>query len=255
MSVDLSFDEEFCIITLNRPEALNALNATVISELGAAFDKAAASDARCVIITGTGDKAFCAGADIKELSGNSVLDHKRLLERGQRTFDKLAALPIPSIAAINGYAFGGGLEMALACTFRLATPNAKVGLPEIKLGLTPGYGGTQRLPRVIGETRALEIIMSGRSVQAEEAHAIGLISEIIEVDVIAGAKSFARNFIGFSLPVLELVRGAVMRAGDLPLAEGLAMEAEVGALAYSTNDAKEGMAAFEEKRKAMFSDA
>ena len=255
MSVDVTFEDEYCIITLNRPEALNALNAEVISGLNAAFDQAVNSDARMVIITGTGDKAFCAGADIKELRGNDALGHKKLLERGQRVFDKLERLRIPSIAAINGYAFGGGMEMALACTFRIATSNAKVGLPEIKLGLTPGYGGTQRLPRVIGEARALEIIMSGRTVDATEALAIGLVSKIVEGGAVDGAKDFASAFTGFSLPVLAIARDTVMAAGDLTLNEGLAKEADLGALAFNTEDAKEGMAAFEEKRKAEFKDA
>ncbi|MBT6096198.1 MAG: enoyl-CoA hydratase [Rhodospirillaceae bacterium] len=258
MAVDLAFDDEFCVITLNRPEALNALNADVITKLGEAFETAAASDARCVIITGAGDKAFCAGADIKELTANSTLQHKQMLQRGQRTLSRLADLPIPSIAAINGYAFGGGLETALACTFRLATPNAKVGLPEVKLGMVPGYGGTQRLPRIVGETRALEIIMSGRTVGAEEALDIGLVSQIVEDDVpggiVEGAKAFARNFTGYGLPILKMLRDAVMRAGDLPLHEGLAAEADLGALSFATEDGKEGIAAFVEKRAAVIKD-
>jgi enoyl-CoA hydratase len=256
MPVDVSFEDEFCIVTLNRPDALNALNAEVIAGLGAAIDEAAASGARCLIFTGAGDKAFCAGADIKELQGATPLDHKRLLERGQRTFDRLAGLAIPSIAAINGFAFGGGLELALACTFRLASSNARVGLPEIKLGLTPGYGGTQRLPRVVGETAALEMIMTGRQVTASEALELGLVSHVADQgDVVAAAKAFARTFTGFSLPVLKMVRDAVTRAGELPLDQGQKVEAEIGALAYSTDDAKEGIAAFAEKRPAKFKDA
>ncbi len=254
MSVDVAFEDEFCVITINRPEALNALNASVISALDAAFEEAANSSARCLIITGAGDKAFCAGADITELSDNSMIEHKQLLQRGQRLMNKLADLPIPSVAAINGYAFGGGLETALACTFRLATSNAKVGLPEVKLGLVPGYGGTQRLPRIIGEARALEIIMSGRTVGAEEALAIGLVSQIIEGSAVEGAKAFARNFTGYGLPILMMLRDAVTRAGDLPLHEGLAAEADLGALSFATEDAKEGIAAFQEKRAAVIKD-
>lgn len=254
MAVDIAYQDEFCVITLNRPEALNALNAQVISELNTAFDEAADSGARCLIITGAGDKAFCAGADITELSENSTIEHKQLLKRGQATMNKLADLPIPSVAAINGYAFGGGLETALACTFRLATPNAKVGLPEVKLGLVPGYGGTQRLPRIIGEARALEIIMSGRTVDAEEALAIGLVSQIIDGDPVEGAKAFARNFTGYGLPILKMLRDAVMHAGDLPLHEGLAAEADLGALSFATEDGKEGIAAFLEKRAAVIKD-
>ena len=255
MVVDLNFEDKFSIITLNRPNALNALNSEVISRLDECFAQLAGSDARCLIITGTGEKAFCAGADIKELRGNSPIGHKKLLKCGQRVFDKIADLPMASVAAINGYAFGGGLELALSCTFRIATPNAKVGLPEIRLGLTPGYGGTQRLPRVVGEARALEMIMSGRTVDANEALGIGLVNEVVEGDVVAAAKEFAGAFTGFSLPVLKLVRSAVMRAVDTPLAGGLDIEADVGAQAFAMDDAKEGMTAFEEKREAGFKDA
>ena len=254
MVVDLNFEDKFSIITLNRPIALNALNSEVISRLYVCFAQLAGSDAGCLIITGTGEKAFCAGADIKELRGNSPIGHKKLLKCGQRVFDKIADLPMASVAAINGYAFGGGLELALSCTFRIATLNAKVGLPEIRLGLTPGYGGTQRLPRVVGEARALEMIMSGRTVDANEALGIGLVSEVVEGDAVVAAKEFAGAFTGFSLPVLKLVRSAVMRAGDTPLAGGQDIESDVGAQAFAMDDAKEGMTAFEEKREAGFKD-
>jgi len=160
MAVELTRVEEFALITLNRPDALNALSFELIADLSRAFDEVAKSDARALLITGAGTKAFCAGADIKELTGRSLVAQKEGAEMGQAVFAKLDKLPIPSVAIINGYAFGGGLELALACTFRIATKNAKMGLPEIKLGLIPGYGGTQRLPRAIGEPRALEMIMT-----------------------------------------------------------------------------------------------
>src|SRR5258706_14059093 len=144
MSIQLSRIEEFALITLNRPVALNALSFSLIADLDHAFDEAAAGDARALLITGAGTKAFCAGADIKELTGRSLVAQKEGAEMGQAVFAKLDKLPMPSVAIINGYAFGGGLELALACTFRIATKNAKMGLPEIKLGLIPGYGGTQR---------------------------------------------------------------------------------------------------------------
>src|SRR5688572_23852719 len=156
MSIELKRVEEFAVITLNRPEALNALSFALIRELGRVFDQVAASDARALLITGAGAKAFCAGADIKELAGRTLIPHKQGTELGQWTFAELDRLPMPSVAIINGYAFGGGLELALACTTRIATRNAKMGLPEIKLGLIPGYGGTQRLPRVVGEARRSE---------------------------------------------------------------------------------------------------
>src|SRR5207245_3114466 len=172
IAIELSFQEEFAVLTLNRPEALNALSFALIKDIGTALDKVSNSKARALIVTGAGEKAFCAGADIKELQDRSLSNQRAGAEFGQAVFSKLDRLPMASIALVNGYAFGGGLELALACTFRLATPNAKFGLPEIKLGLIPGYGGTQRLPRLIGEARALEMIMTGKTVAMPEALAI-----------------------------------------------------------------------------------
>ncbi|MDX1374639.1 MAG: enoyl-CoA hydratase/isomerase family protein, partial [Burkholderiales bacterium] len=185
MAIKLTRVEEFALIRLNRPKALNALSFALVRDLARAFDEAAASDARALIITGAGEKAFCAGADIAELGGRTLMEQKRGAELGQATFAMLDRLPIPSLAIVNGYAFGGGLELALACTFRLATPSAKMGLPEIKLGAIPGYGGTQRLPRVVGEARALEMIMTGRTVAADEAAAIGLVHRVVDGDPIS----------------------------------------------------------------------
>ncbi len=254
MIVELKRVEEFAVITLNRPEALNALSFSIIREIGRLFDEIADSDARALFITGAGTKAFCAGADIKELVGRPLAAQRRGAELGQATFAKLDRLPIPSVAVINGYAFGGGLELALACTFRLALRTAKMGLPEIKLGLIPGYGGTQRLPRAVGEARALEMIMTGRTVDAEEAVRIGLVNCLIDGDPLAQAIAFAREFSGHSLPVLGLARDAVKRASDTSLEEGLRVEADLSTLAYQTQDAAEGMAAFVDKRKPAFKD-
>ncbi|MDQ4061720.1 MAG: enoyl-CoA hydratase-related protein, partial [Pseudomonadota bacterium] len=214
-----------------------------------------ASDARALLVTGAGPRAFCAGADIKELRGRGLMEQKRGAELGQAVFAKLDTLPVPSVAAINGFAFGGGLELALACTFRLATANAKMGLPEIKLGLIPGYGGTQRLPRAVGEARALEMIMTGRAVGAEEALRIGLVHRLVDGDPVEAGLAFAREITGYSLPALGFARAAVRRALDLSLNEGLKVEAELSTLAFQTRDAEEGMAAFVEKRKPAFRDA
>ncbi|MBL4756515.1 MAG: enoyl-CoA hydratase/isomerase family protein [Rhizobiales bacterium] len=255
MAVELSYREEAAILVLNRPEALNALSFAIVAEIDNALDEVARSDARVLLITGAGDKAFCAGADIKELRNRDLMAQKRGAESGQATISKIESLPIPSIALINGYAFGGGLEIALACTFRLAAPQAKMGLPEIKLGLIPGYGGTQRLPRLIGEARALEMIMTGRTIDAEEALNIGLVNQIMESDLLEAGLAFAKNFTRYSLPVLEFARQAVMRAADMPIHEGLKTEADLSTLAFRTSDAEEGMAAFEEKRKPEFHDA
>ena len=254
MAVELGTRDEFAVLTLNRPEALNALSFKIIEDIGRALDEVAKSKARALIITGAGTKAFCAGADIKELRHRDLSAQKRGAELGQAVFSKLDTLPIASVAVINGYAFGGGLELALACTFRLATKTAKVALPEIKLGLVPGYGGTQRLPRVVGEARALEMIMTGRTVAAEEAERIGLVNRIVEGDPIEAGMAFAHEFTGYSLPVLGFARSAVKRALDVPIHEGLKIEADLSTLAFQTKDAAEGTAAFEEKRRASFID-
>jgi enoyl-CoA hydratase len=254
MAIDLTRRDEFALITINRPTALNALSFSLVADLHRAFDEVARSDARALLITGAGDKAFCAGADIKELTGRPMADHKRSMEAGQATLSKLERLPIPSIAVINGYAFGGGLELALACTFRLATRNAKMGLPEIKLGLIPGYGGTQRLPRAVGEGRAMDMILTGRTIDAEEAYRIGLVQRLIDGDAMEQGIAYAREFSGYSLPVLGCAREAVGRALSTPVSEGLKIEADLATIAYKTRDAAEGMAAFMEKRKPKFND-
>lgn len=258
MANELTRVEEFAVITLNRPDALNALSFELIRDLSDKFDAVAKSDARALIITGAGDRAFCAGADIKELFGRTLMQQRQGGDYGQATFAKLDTFPIPSVAVINGYAFGGGMELALACTFRLATKNAKMGTPEIKLGLIPGYGGTQRLPRVVGEARALEMVMTGRTVDAEEAYRIGLVNRIIENtnegSALAAGMAFAREFTCYSLPVLQFARDAVKRANETPLNEGLKIETDLATLAFQTEDAHEGMTAFANKRKAVFKD-
>ena len=254
MVVELSRRDDAAVLTLNRPEALNALSFAILRELDEALASLADSDARVLLVTGAGEKAFCAGADIKELRNRDLMAQKRGAELGQRVFARLDDLPMPSVALINGFAFGGGLELALACTFRLAGARAKMGLPEIKLGLIPGYGGTQRLPRVIGEARAMEMIMTGRTVDADEAERIGLVNGRYEGDALEAGLAYASRFTGYSLPVLGFARSAVRRAGDTPLQEGLKIEADLSTLAYRTKDAEEGMAAFEEKRAARFTD-
>lgn len=255
MTVRLEQRDDVAIVTLDRPAVLNALSFAILDKIGVTLDKVATLKCRALIVTGAGPKAFCAGADIPELMGRSLVAQKRGAELGQRAFAKLDTLPMPSIAAINGFAFGGGLELALACTFRVAASNAKMGLPEIKLGLIPGYGGTQRLPRAIGEPRALEMIMTGRTVAADEALRIGLVNRIADGDVVEAAFAFARELTGYSLPVLGFARAAVKRAYDLSLTEGLQTEAELSTLAYRTDDSVEGMRAFTEKRKPDFKDA
>jgi enoyl-CoA hydratase len=253
--VELKRDGNYAVITLNRPEALNALSFEVIRRIGQAFAEARVWDIRALIITGAGPKAFCAGADIKELTNRSLMEQKQGAELGQSVFAELDRFPVPSIAAINGYAFGGGLELALACTFRVAVRSAKLGLPEIKLGLIPGYGGTQRLPRLIGEARSLELILTGRTVEAEEAGRLGLLNRVVDADALGGAKALAAEFSNYGKPALSFAREAVTRAGDLPLAAGLRIETDLSTLAYQTGDAAEGLSAFLDKRAPRFRDA
>ncbi|MDO8876736.1 MAG: enoyl-CoA hydratase-related protein [Pseudolabrys sp.] len=254
MSVKLEQRGDVALIVLDRQDALNALSFAIIAELEKTIDRVKEMPVRALLITGAGPKAFCAGADIKELRNRPLAAQRQAIEHGQAVFAKLDDLSVASIAMINGYAFGGGLELALACTFRLATRNAKMGLPEIKLGLTPGYGGTQRLPRVIGEARAMEMILTGRTIDAEEALRLGLVNRVVDGDPIEAGLAFASEFSGYSLPALKFAREAVQRAFTVPVREGLKIEADVGTLAYRTADAEEGMAAFSEKRKAVFRD-
>ena len=254
MAIHMTRIDELALITLDRPEALNALSFALLDDLSRQLDSIASGDTRALLVTGAGDRAFSAGADIKELMGRTLVEQRARAMLGQSVLAKLDQLPLPSIALINGYAFGGGLELALACTFRLAAPTARLGFPEIKLGLIPGYGGTQRLPRLVGEARATELILTGRTVLAEEAERIGLINHIVEGDLIEAGQAFARKMTGFSLPVLCLARDAIRRAHDLPLHDGLKIEADLSTLAFQTADAVEGMTAFIEKRKAVFKD-
>jgi enoyl-CoA hydratase len=254
MSVHLTRHDDIAVLTLDRPAALNALNFATLREIAARLDDIAGGDARALLVMGAGDKAFCAGADITELLGRSLSAQRADTAFGQAVLDRFGHLPMPSIALISGYAFGGGLELALACNFRVAAPGARLGLPEIKLGLIPGYGGTQRLPRLIGEARALDLILTGRTVTADEALAIGLVNRVAAGDLFTAGLDLARAMTGFGLPALRLARDAVTRALDLPLAEGLRVEADLNTLAFQTADAAEGMAAFLAKRKPDFKD-
>lgn len=259
MSIELSVDQGIACIKLNRPKALNALSFSILGEIDAAIDQVAlgiaAKTVRGLIFCGEGEKAFCAGADITELTNRSVLHEHEGARIGQDVFSKITALPIPSVAVIHGYAFGGGMELALACTFRVATARAKMGLPEVKLGLIPGYGGTQRLPRLIGEGRALDIIMSGRTVEAEEAERIGLVNRLVtDGDPVSIGRDFLAPFLKQGLAALDFARQAVTRGMQTSLEQGLRLERDLSTLAYQTADAKEGMKAFIEKRPAQFKD-
>ncbi len=248
-------DNRVAVLKLNRPEVLNALSFEILGQLRTAVQAIRQSPARGLVVIGAGDKAFCAGADIPELMERKLAQHMDGAALGQAVFNEIATLRIPSVAVIHGYAFGGGLELALACTFRICTPKAKMGLPEVKLGLIPGYGGTQRLPRLVGEGLALELVMSGRTIEADEAKRCGLVNRVVETD------SPETAGIEFLDPILKhgslathFAREAVQRGLQTSLERGLEIERDLSTLAYQTQDAIEGMTAFVEKRPARFKD-
>lgn len=250
--VRYALDGDVAVITVDRQAALNALNQDVLIELSLAFEMAEANaDVRALVVTGAG-RAFVAGADIggmRELT--DAFAGRELSLLGQDVFGSLAALPFPTVAAINGFALGGGLELALAADLRVASPAAKLGLPEVGLGLIPGYGGTQRLPRLIGQGRALDLILTGRHVGAEEALQLGLVNRVAD-DALAGALELARTAARNSPIALGLAKEAVVRGLDVTLSQGLEIEADLFGLVSTSSDMKEGTAAFLEKRTPEF---
>jgi enoyl-CoA hydratase len=238
------------VVTIDRPKVLNALNHRSMTELELVFTDIRENDSiRAVLITGGGEKAFVAGADIGELASVSALEGEQLARRGQRIFSLIENCGKPAIACINGFALGGGCELALACTLRIASSSARLGQPEVKLGILPGYGGTQRLPRLIGKGAALKLILTGEIISAEEALRIGLVDEVTSPDqLLARGEQIAQAIAGMApLAVRDSIR-AVNAGYDLPLAAGLELEASLFGLACSTNDKAEGARAFLEKR-------
>lgn len=240
------------VITIDRPEALNALSAQVLYELGAAFELAQGDlGVRALVITGSG-RAFAAGADVAGLGAvNDGFSGRESALAGQDVMNTLAALPMPTVAAINGFALGGGLELALAADLRVASRTAKLGLPEVGLGLIPGYGGTQRLPRLIGPGRALDLIFTGRHVAADEALQLGLVNRVVD-DALEGALELAQLTLKNAPVALGLAKEAVVRGLELGLGQGLEVEADLFGMVLSTEDAREGINAFLEKRAAEF---
>ncbi len=240
-------------VTVRRPEALNALSSELLQELAEVPELVAENtEIRVLIFTGEGDKAFVAGADIEEIAAiTDVFVAREFALLGQEVFSAIAASPVPTIAAINGYALGGGLELALACDIRVAAREAKLGLPEVGLGLIPGFGGTQRLPRLIGLGRALELILSGRHVRAEEAREMGLVNFVAD-DALAEAKKVAQRLLKNGPVAMALAKEAVYRGFDVPLPEALEIEADLFGLVSRTKDFKEGLDAFLNKRKPDF---
>jgi len=257
VSTAIQLDREadgIAIITVNRPDKLNALNAETVRELDAALRSARADDAiRALIVTGAGAKAFVAGADIAELARMGPLEGVRISRAGQDTFRMLELMPKPVIGAINGFALGGGLELALACHIRLASSRAKFGLPEVRLGIIPGYGGTIRLPRLVGRGRALELMLTGDMIDAAEAYRIGLVNRIAEPDALLDmARDMARTMIANGPIAIALALEAVDRGMSTTIDDALIHESSLFGLLASTDDMREGMSAFLEKRKAGF---
>lgn len=246
--------DQIARITFNRPSVLNALNFKTLDELSDCLENARRDDTvRVVILTGAGEKAFVAGADINELARQTPLDGKETALRGQRVFRQLETLGKPSIAAINGFALGGGCELALACTMRIASRNARLGQPEVKLGILPGYGASQRLARLCGKGIASELILTGDMIPAEEALRIGLVNRVTEAaDLLATAESIARKIIANAPLAVKYSMEAIERGMEMPQEEGLFLEATLFGLCCATEDMREGTRAFLEKRPAKF---
>jgi len=251
----LSEQEGIATVTINRPDKLNALNEEVIARLTTVFEGCRdLSSTRAVILTGAGERAFVAGADISVLSALDPRGAKETAQRGQRLTLLMESLGKPVIAAINGYAFGGGLELAMACTIRLAVAGALMGQPEVKLGLLAGYGGTQRLPRLVGKGRALELLLTGEPIDAAEAHRIGLVNRVVKRETLLDdARALAKKILAVGPLAVRHTIDAVNRGLDVSLAEGLGIEADLFGKIASTSDMKEGTAAFLEKRPPKFS--
>ncbi|HEX2120290.1 MAG TPA: enoyl-CoA hydratase-related protein [Thermoanaerobaculia bacterium] len=242
------------VVTIDRPKVLNALNAQTVGEIWSVFQNARDDDGvKAVILTGAGDKAFVAGADINELAQATPITGKQTAEKGQRVFRAIERFPKPVIAAINGFALGGGCELALACHIRIASEKAQLGLPEVTLGIIPGYGGTQRMARLLGKGKALELILTGDRVGAAEAERIGLVNKVVAPEELMSAcEEMARRITARAPLAVRSAIEAVMSGSEMPFEEGQFLEATLFGLLCATDDTKEGMKAFIEKRPAEF---
>ena len=250
----LDADDGIATITVNRPDKLNALNAATVREIGAAIGAVRDDDGvRGVLVTGAGEKSFVAGADIAELATMGPVTGVRVSRAGQDIFRNIERLGKPVLAAVNGFALGGGLELALACHLRIASSNARFGLPEVKLGIIPGYGGTIRLPRIVGRGRALELILTGEMIDAAEAHRIGLVNRVVEPSELrAAAISLLRKIIANGPIALALALESVVHGEATSSDDALTLESNLFGLLAATDDMREGMKAFLEKRRAEF---
>lgn len=241
-------------VTVNRPDKLNALNQETVGELSDAFTQVRDNASiRALIVTGAGEKAFVAGADINELAVLSPIEARSLAMRGQAVFRSLETLPKPTVAAVNGFALGGGLELAMSCAIRVAAGNAKFGQPEVKLGLVPGYGGTQRLPRLIGRGHAIDLLITGETIDAAEAYKLGLVNYVTPLDeLLPFCRAWILKVLANGPKAVALTIEAVDVGLDCGIEEGLRFEAAAFGLAAATEDRREGTRAFLEKRKAAF---
>jgi enoyl-CoA hydratase len=246
--------EVIACVTINRPQKLNALNRQMIDELDACFTEIETDEGvRAVILTGAGEKSFAAGADINELAVQTPLEGKETSLRGQRVLNRIENLGKSVIAAINGYALGGGCELAMACTLRIASENARFAQPEVKLGIVPGYAGTQRLPRLVGKGRALEMILTGEQVTAQEACRIGLVNQVVSLqDLMTAAESLAAKIASNAPLAVKFAMEAISHGLEMNQAQGEFLEASLFAACCTTEDMKEGTRAFLEKRPAKF---
>jgi enoyl-CoA hydratase len=250
----LDRDASVATVTINRPKVLNALNSATLDELRRAIlDLKQDESVRAVILTGAGEKSFVAGADINELAVQSPTGGREHAMRGQHVLDLIEQMGKPVIAAINGYALGGGCELAMACTLRLAADTARLGQPEINLGIIPGYAGTQRLARIVGKGRALEILLTGDPITAQEAHRLGLVNRVVPAaDLIKEARALAAALASKAPVAVRYILEAVHKGLEMPFAQAQVFEATLFGLVSSTDDMREGTAAFLEKRKADF---
>ena len=250
----LETSEHVALVTINRPKVLNALNAITIEELDACFREFQQNpEIRAVILTGAGERAFVAGADLGELASYSPLQARECAMRGQAVFHRIEHLGKPTIAAIHGYALGGGCELALACSIRIATQTARLGQPEVKLGIIPGYGGTQRLPRLIGKGMALQMILSGEPLAAEEALRWGLVNQVVPPEqLLPTAKEIAKKIVANAPLSVQYCLEAVHQGFNEPLEQGLLLESALFGMVFATEDMREGTRAFLEKRSPQF---
>ena len=253
-NIKIEKKEGIATIKINRPQVLNALNKETISELASAVDELNADkNIKVVILTGEGDKAFIAGADIKQMSNMTSLDAKKFSELGHGMLMKIENSRLPFIAAINGYALGGGCEVLMACDICIAAKSAKIGQPEINLGVHPGFGGTQRLPRLVGRMKAKELMFTGKNIDAEEAYKIGLVNMVVDDDkLMETVDKIAGQIASKSTVQTAFIKSLVNKGADIDINSACSLEISYFSSSFSTNDQKEGMKAFLEKRKPEF---